>query len=290
VLATGSVLTSSLLKLFQKPKDFKDRAQKSLFLTGEFDLEDANAKYDQDTLQNITWEFYLLVGDGVAGVELTANPDNQEALRDLVDDKGGICNLTFDSDLTANTSEALARKLYNELQNDCSFSVCENLDGNECKQDNTTGDFYGCDCQIVVGVDSSKGDDRAFIASVAYTDDNKTDSQDVQIIGFMQSLDITQGAGNVFGFPVNQPASPPLIPRFRNSQDFADKITEAIRASQDVVDVNSTFTEAHDLSSVALPIETHHSLSLLSFLPDEPLSSFCISYLSVCRRRWRRPC
>jgi hypothetical protein len=62
----------------------------------------------------------------------------------------------------------------------------------------------------------------------------------------MEPLATSQGEGTVYNFPVNTPAYPALIPRFRSWQNFTDFISEAISSSIDIVDasVEFSYTEA----------------------------------------------
>ena len=228
VLSTGSLVTTSLLKLFQKVEPYEDRPTKSLFLK-QSDILDSTTT---DRTNGKTYEIYVLIGDG--NTELNVNPDNQEALYELVDTEGVVCSITFQADYT--TSSAFSSGLLTRLQAaTCpGLTVCDaEID---CVFDEDSGDFTDCDggdCILAVGVDD---DGLAFIVSNA--------DKDVQLIGFMEPLETTQGEGSIYNFPVNTPAYPALIPRFRSWQNFTDLIAEAITSSIDIVDASVDFSYA----------------------------------------------
>jgi hypothetical protein len=220
VLSTGSLVTTSLLKLFQKVEPYEDRPTKSLWLIQK-DNKDA---YTNDSIKNKTFELYYLAGKSIPNTELNVNPDNQKALRGLVSKEGVICPIKFDKDFTS--SVAFKTEMLKLLQADCpALTFC---DANQCKFDERNND---CDeCKLVVGIGK---EDLVFLASNA---DN-----DVHLIGFMEPLEFSQGEGSIYKFPVNTPAYPSLIPRFRSWEDFTDRIEQAISSSEHISEANVDF-------------------------------------------------
>jgi hypothetical protein len=247
VLATGSVLTSSFLKFFQKPEPFEDREpSKSLFISGNSDV--ATFLADSDN-QDATWlgtafEVYVFAGNESQGIDLNVNPDTQVELRDFVDTSstGEICTFTLSQD-PANSAQ-LASFVKSAIDaSGCSITTCDASTCSLSDPEDSKSSLFDCtplDCQLAFGTYVDEGNTIPFMASVAYTDSEATVAQDIQLIGLMRTTDPLIGPTEVFDFPVNQPAYPSLIPRFRNFLDFANNMSEAILDSVDVVDASGT--------------------------------------------------
>ncbi|GAX18396.1 hypothetical protein FisN_2Lh003 [Fistulifera solaris] len=230
ILSTGSLVTTSLLRLFQKVEPYEDRPTKSLFLKQSESFPTSTT----DTTDGKTYEIYVLVGDSTTGTELNVNPDNQAALYDLVESEGVICSIEFDENFSDSTTFKDGLLTVLQAANCPGLTVCEAE--TDCDFDEESGDFSGCtdgadDCLLAVGIDE---DDLVFIVSNA--------DSDVHLIGFMEPLATTQGEGTIYKFPVNTPAFPALIPRFRSWQNFTDFLSDAIASSTDIVDVSVDFS------------------------------------------------
>ena len=203
ILATGSVVTSKLLEFFVRPEYFEDRESKSLDLTAN-----ENVISSGDTLPagGKRLEFYFFAETGL-GNELTANPEDQKGIRELSDVH--ICEFILETNATSD--EDFSGLLIDGINTDgCGVKACEqNVDG--CDADEKTGDISCTNtCDILIGVN-----DGGFvsIASVAY---RSGEALDVQLFGLFEPLDTTNGPGSLYGFPLNQPTFPNLVPRFRN--------------------------------------------------------------------------
>jgi hypothetical protein len=216
LLATGAVLTSRLLELFTMPEPFDQRAQKSLMVVGSGVPEGTT-----ETLSAATLELYFLEG------ELTVTPTNREALRSVA----GVCTLTFDSDPKNDTE--LAYSLLETVNAQCVDIVvaCPQTD---CQLDDETNDYYSCNCDIVVGTEESG---KVFIATVAYTDSERTNAKDVQLLGLFQEIDKIQGESQILGLPINSPSIPRLLPRFKDLEEFSDLISDAL-AEKNMTNLN----------------------------------------------------
>ncbi len=260
VLATGSVLTTNLLKLFQKVEPFDDRApSRSLFITQETSMTKLSSN-NTDTLQGLTWVIYVLEGNDALGIDLNVNPDNQEALQGLIEESGTYCFLTFSEDPSTNDVSSFKDLILEAAaaSSNCTAVIC---DVDDCEQDDDTGDIFNCACEVVIGVTDTN---LTFIGSVAYEDADKEIAKDIQLIGFMLSSDESEGPTSVFTLPVNQPSYPALIPRFRNFEDFTTYMAQAISESLGgIVDAQVTYEyiEAMDTEPAQYSLTTVFSKS-----------------------------
>jgi hypothetical protein len=206
LLATGAVVTSRLIELFTMPEPFDQRAQKSLILIGSGVPEGTTEELSAATL-----ELYFLEG------ELKVTPTNYEALRRAVD----VCTLSFDSNPKNDTE--LAYSLLETVNAQClNIVACPQTD---CQFDDETKDYYACSCDIVIDTD---GNGKVFIATVAYTDLKRMKAKDVQLLGLFQEIEKIQGETGILGLPINSPSIPRLLPRFRDWEEFADLISDAL--------------------------------------------------------------
>ena len=210
ILATGSVVTSKLLELFVRPEPFEDRESKSLLLRAT-----KTAKMSDDAVPEggKRLDFYFLA-QGLTtppNILLTVNPDDQKDVRDI----SKVCKMTLNTNYTddQNFAEDLIAGINDDTKvpNTCGIQACAALP-DECI---TEGDIT-CSltstpaCDVLIGVNN---DGFVFIASMAYRN-NVT--RDVQLFGLYEPLETTNGPGSFFGFPLNQPTFPILVPRFRN--------------------------------------------------------------------------
>jgi hypothetical protein len=206
LLATGAVFTSRLVELFTMPEPFDQRAQKSLMVLGSGVPEGTTEKLSASIL-----ELYFLEG------ELKVTPRNYEALRRVVD----VCSLSFDSDPKNDTE--LAYSLMETVNAQCvNIVACQQTD---CQFDDETKDYYSCNCDIVIGTDK---DGKVFIATVAYTDSERMNAKDVQLLGLFQEISEVHGETTILGLPINSPSIPRLLPRFKDWEEFADLISDAL--------------------------------------------------------------
>jgi hypothetical protein len=226
LLATGSVLTSFLFEIFVKPMPFDERGQKSLMIVAAVSVADILSKEGEDGDLSTT-ELTLLVFNG----NLTVNPDNYNAL--IADSDTEAC--TFTVGMNVSTDDQFATVLRQKLL------LCPNI-GTVCSpetcQQDEDGNFYGCACNLVVGVDAKS---LTFISTVAYSDAAKKIRNDIQLLGLYNASN-TDTENSVLGFPLNSPITPSLIPRFRSFQNFSDFINEALARVMEGVTVSFEYS------------------------------------------------
>jgi hypothetical protein len=229
LLATGSVLSSFLVKIFIKPTPFDERGQKSLTIeAGKSVVENIN-----DTVINgdlSATYLQLLVFDG----DLTVNPDNYKALLKDVDTM--MCNFTIGK--TVATDLEFATYLLEKLQTCGTATIGKVCPSADCTQDEENGDFYGCDCDLVVGLNAKS---LTFISTVAYKDSDMKFPNDIQLLGLYNVTD-TGVETTLVGFPLNSPVTPSLIPRFRNFEDFSIFINDALKEVMEGVNVTFVYS------------------------------------------------
>jgi hypothetical protein len=176
--------------------------------------------------------------------ELTANPDDVIAVRSLANKTKSLCSFELSVD-EIESSAKLGEVLRSGIENDaaCDVTPCMITD---CKFDATKDDFYdiydcsipGCD--VVIDVDMDEKEPKVFIASVAYSEEQGVDPKDVQLIGLYEkpleettagsnpSLRPPDGPRSLLGFPLNQPVTPGIVPRFRTYFDLETRMEQAI--------------------------------------------------------------
>lgn len=235
LLATGSMLSSQLLKIFVKPTPFEDRAQKSLKLVASKNIKDAlNDGVVNGTLAGTALQ--LVVFNGAFG-ELAVNPEEYDKI--IENEAVTMCNLTLNQMFFDDSRDTdFANLLRGSMEAACpgDLTICEPED---CLQDDE-GDFYDCKCQVVVGIDTN---DKVFIASVAYETESFDSGYDVQLLGLYDASS-PRGESSILGFPLNSPAVPSLIPRFRNFQNFTNLVSTALSSFVEGLDVDFQFVPA----------------------------------------------
>ena len=219
-LRTGPIIVSHLFPLFLKVQDFNKRPSGTLFLIG---LDAFDATSIDLTKEEIALEFYFVEA------ELTVSPDDDNAIRDLAKEVGGVCTFQLPQDppKSPTTSSEFAGMLRASIS-DCNVTVC-----GSCAFDSDADEYSGCgDCDVVIDSDE---EDRVFIASVAYSNDQPGEPKDVQLMGLYEALGESEGRTlrrtSLFGLPLNQPVTPALVPRFRTFYDLATRIVEAVKRS-----------------------------------------------------------
>jgi hypothetical protein len=85
--------------------------------------------------------------------------------------------------------------------------------------------YFSCDCDIVVGTDNNG---KVFLATVAYTDSERMNPKDVQLLGLFQEIDKIQGETKILGLPLNVPSLPKLLPKFKSFEEFGYLINQAL--------------------------------------------------------------
>jgi hypothetical protein len=210
ILATGSVVTSKLLELFVRPETFEDRESKSLELTATKKVLESGGTVPSDGKR---LDFYFLAQELPADTDilLNANPDNQKGVRNIT--SINVCEMTLSTNYTADLPFATA--LITGINDaTCGIVACayDSTDTADCVTDEDTRNFRCAttDCDVLIGLND---DGFVFMASVA---DRGGYELDVQLFGLYEPLATTNGPGSIFGFPLNQPTFPNLVPRFRD--------------------------------------------------------------------------
>jgi hypothetical protein len=235
VLATGSIVTNKLNKLFVKVEEFDSRATKTLVRQGD-------APHVFDTLAPVTTAKLELI---LIRNELIVNTEDFSGIQDLADADGNTkCPFTLSS-AAIGDGQTLVVEIKSALLV-CSIAVCD-----DCPQDETTGDFQDCDCELVVALDA---DDIPFIATTAYTDAANTIPNDILLLTLLEQ-DNPTNEEKYFGFKANSPATPSFVPRFRDWQDLANEVNTAIQESLGIPDLTVAFAYVAGTDTTTSQIE-----------------------------------
>ena len=250
VLATGSVLTSKLLKYFVRPEPFNDREQKSLLILAEFKKKEptTSAPTTGSLTDSPTRELEFFIFKATDSKELEVNPEN---FFELVKEESDVTRCAFSFKNAVEDTDDFVKELTDGLQGCVTVCVIDEIVG--CKRDNITKDFFDCDCDVVIDnfEDADDGGkEKVLVASVAYDKSNQT--KDVHLMGLYDAKENYTGPGDLFNFPLNQPVTPGLVPRFRNFKDLSNRI-------QMVIESEATF-----FSDVSV------DFAYLPELPDRP--------------------
>jgi hypothetical protein len=245
VLATGSIVTKKLNKLFVKVEDFDSRVTKTLVRQG-------NASHVFDTSAPVITAKLELI---LIRNELTVNTEDFSGIQDLADADGNTkCSFTLSS-ATIGDGQTLVDEIKSALLV-CSIAVCD-----DCPQDNTTGDFQDCDCELVVALDA---DGIPFIATTAYTDAANTIPNDILLLTLLEQ-DNPTNEEDYFGFKANSPATPASVPRFRHWQDLANGVNTAIQESLGIPELTVIF--AYIAGSAMTPSQIELDITF-EYAPD----------------------
>ena len=210
ILSTGALLTTFLNKLFVKPTPFEDRSRIGLDLVASdifSEVEDDGV----DSTGNLgSIQVRLLLWNG-ATEELDVNPIDYDSL--LMSPAVKYCDMVLDETVTSH--QTYMDHLYTEINKCTGFDACRPSDCDESE----FGDFYNCDCDVVVGVNS---DSLAFIYTVAATGDATLSGsyENIQDFHLLALYNITEPyeESSLLGLPLNVPANPALVSSNSNSR------------------------------------------------------------------------
>jgi hypothetical protein len=210
ILATGSVVTSKLLELFVRPDHFGDREYKSLDLKATKTVENSKNKLPTDGKM---LEFYFLAQTvpptGNPDRLLIENPENQEGVRDITLLK--VCEMMLSTNYTDDQEFADGLILGINTGSSCGIKACKKEDCDTYDDANGIRCDSSENCDVLIDVN-----DAGFvsIASVAFR--GQQVEIDVQLFGLYEPFSKTNAPVSLFGFPLNQPTFPNLVPQFRN--------------------------------------------------------------------------
>ena len=183
ILATGSVLTSKLLKYFVIPEPFEDRLKRSLVLNASSVFVNDPKKPLSFNISNPK-ELEFMIFKGSTTNTLETNP---EMYKELLQD-AGVTKCKFNLTSTPANATHFASLLVAGFGNcPTTIKAC----GTGCTAD-SAGDYKGCgDCDIFISVNGT-ANQHVFIASVAY--DGST-AKDVHLMGLFDTEKNYNGPG-----------------------------------------------------------------------------------------------
>ena len=221
LLVGASTWSGELLGAITEAQLFEARPdrEKSIQMKAQAPIDEVPAGIN---LTNAPLELYF-------SRDLEVNPNNPRTLRGA----SVVCELNFR--VAPTTSTAFAEALVDAVvDSDCGLKVCGQRD---CFED-VFGNFYGCDCDLVI---DTNDEDKAFIASVAYRDLIKRIPLDTQLLGLYQPLDQINENATVLGFRLNEPFYPPLEPNFKDVTGLKDRILAFLAQKMRDVGLNITY-------------------------------------------------
>ena len=168
LLATGSVLTNNLNRLFVMPEPYDERESNTLKLVGS-----AFEALTDDEFADIGSNYDLVF---LEGEDLIVNVGDYDGL--LADADITICNFAISTNPA--DSAAFATALRDGINGACSGFAGE---VDDCTFDDSTETFSGCSFKVVVGVSD---DDAVFIYTV---DDGSTENN---LLGLLQAVDTSK--------------------------------------------------------------------------------------------------
>lgn len=236
LLATGQILSSQLLELFARVEPFIERSILSVIMTGE-------GVEDEMVLNTTVLELYLVED------ELVANPYDHAAVREA---STSICKLHFLSDEPVTTDAELVVAMVTAINDaDCDIQACN---AHDCSYHTETESYYcSLDCQVVFDTNDNG---QALMASVPYHDFQRSEKQDIQLMGLYQQPEDIKGETSLLGLPLNQPFMPNLIPRFRNFEEMALLVKQGL-GEWGMVDlvVTTVFVTENDVPRYEINLE-----------------------------------
>ena len=179
-----------------------------------------------------TYELYVLRND------LEANPiaGNADVLRRQAQEGGNsLCDITFPK--WGNSSAwkgSVKSSIMNGKDGVCNVTICLT---DECTPTyNTAKDvilgYENCPCDVAIGVDNATN--KFVLYAVSYYDANQTKPNDITLIGLFEAYSLWENEGapagpkDFFGIPINIPAYPNVVPRFRTLPDLADRMGQVL--------------------------------------------------------------
>ena len=251
ILSVGKSFTASLYEFFVQAEPFDERGVKSLTLSTENGLSTYTSgegllNCGESGTDPCLFELYLLNG------ELTVNPDTTEANINNLRDISTRC--AFDLVNLTNTLGSYVENLRAEINNSCAgiITACSK---NECagsyEEDGGSNFYCSNDCDIIVDLDPDNDDDQddevLFLTTVPYRNANKTDINDIQLMGiYHKNLSDVKGKTKIMGLPINSPVLPAIVPRFRTLADLAEKMSQVL---SDVTNLDVQITASYESAS-----------------------------------------
>jgi hypothetical protein len=216
-LAPGSVFLTNQFEV-ATPQALSIRPKKSLTLN--------SSKAFDTTLSSSFNKTYQLVY--TVGPDLLANPDDLSAVEALNESK--ICKFVFDVNMTS--SEGMASSIVAKINGaNCGVKACRLATAKTlgCTRDDIstapTFDIRGAcssSCNVVIDTyNTSVTDYFMYITSVV----NASSTTDVVLLSLNEQVSVRAGATNLYGFPVNQAATPELVPRSNSIGDFVHRLS-----------------------------------------------------------------
>ncbi|CAB9505197.1 Kringle domain [Seminavis robusta] len=215
-LATGSVfLANKYYVAIPQALSVRPKKSRTLLSSEAFD----------STLSASAGKTYELVY--TLGPDLLANPSDLAAVDDLAEST--VCPFTLAANMS--TVEDFAQAVVDETAT-CTINVCRMAEANACTRDDASSaptlDIRGScidTCHVVVDTYlDDDGNDRMYITSVVDADN----TTDVVFLSLNEEASVRAGPTNLYGFPLNQAATPELVPRFDSIVDFVDTLANAV--------------------------------------------------------------